>query len=323
VTWTHYFDPDLPVRPELAPGDEQGLVYHYDEPTVLAVNVALVTGRPLLVRGPPGCGKSTLALSIARHMGWRYVEHIVTSRTQARDLLWTFDDVRRLADAQSGTVGPDAWYIEPGGFWWAVDASSAELRGAEALPPDRRATPPHRRFDPVDHAARGLPDIRWPDTVLLLDEIDKADPDVPNDLLGALDAYAFVVRGRVEPVHAARRPLVVLTTNDERELPGPFRRRCVIVDLPYPDAPRLEEVARLHLVHRGVPVPTALVARLAARTVEIADLRRRADQRPPGISEMLDALHALLGLVDDPATALDHPVAALVLQASLDKERGA
>src|SRR5262245_26922047 len=111
-----------------SPDRRDGRVYVMPEEVELAVDVALATGRPLLLRGEPGSGKSSLAAYLARMRGWRYYEHVVTSRTKAEDLLWTYDHVRRLSDAQvrdKGTALVDQHYVTPGPLWWAFDPASA------------------------------------------------------------------------------------------------------------------------------------------------------------------------------------------------------
>src|SRR6185437_14263490 len=123
---------------EQAPDRRDGAVYVLDDQLRLAVDVALATGRPLLLRGEPGSGKSSLAAFLARNLGWRYYEHVVSSRTTAQDLLWSFDSMRRLADAsapghEGGPAGlDDASYTEPGVMWWALDRESALRRGRPA-----------------------------------------------------------------------------------------------------------------------------------------------------------------------------------------------
>ena len=115
------------------PDRRDGEAYVTSQDVNLAVDVALATGRPLLVRGEPGSGKSTLAPFVAKDRLWRYYEHVVTSRTQATDLLWSFDSVRRLADAQTlprGARLDDFRYVEPGVLWWAFAPVSAASRGA-------------------------------------------------------------------------------------------------------------------------------------------------------------------------------------------------
>src|SRR3982751_5886220 len=125
--YTPLFDPDVEVQPfdeerTLRRGDASpitGYVYDQDGRIALAVNVALAIGRPLLVRGKPGAGKSSLASDVARRLGWRYYSIPITSRTRARDLLWSFDAVRRLNDANArGTRDPHV-YLSPGILWWA------------------------------------------------------------------------------------------------------------------------------------------------------------------------------------------------------------
>ncbi len=247
----------------IKPGDQRdGRLYLYDERIVLAVNVALATGRPLLVSGPSGGGKSSLAFNVARHEHRRYYEFVVTSRTQAQDLMWSFDAVRRLADATTDRLvpgrapqpvtevpaRPDAFetyypYIEPRELWWIFDPASAARRGRPGGPPAGAAAhdPAADKYAPAD--AQGA--------VLLIDEIDKADPDVPNNLLVALGSLEFDVTDIEQRVQFQgddrrwqERPLVIITTNQERPLPKPFLRRCVILDIKDPGDDRLMDIAR-------------------------------------------------------------------------------
>ena len=205
--------------------DEQGTVvfqagsapedtYVYTPRTILALNVAMVTNRPLLISGEPGSGKSTLARNVAAALSRWYYKETITSRTRASDLLWTFDALRRLSDASM----PDQpllekrYYVDPGTLWWAFDPGSAHQRGTTG-----KIMKEHRVREPGER--RGIAsDGR---TVVLLDEIDKADPDVPNDLLEPFDLKSFTVRETNDPVIATREVLLILTTNGERELPRP------------------------------------------------------------------------------------------------------
>jgi MoxR-like ATPase len=263
-------------------GDKRdGSVYVYSDEIILAVNVASAIGRPLLLRGPSGSGKSSLACNIARHLGWRYYEDVISSRTQARDLLWGFDAVRRLNDAQANQLGPGASYIRPGVLWWAFDRESALKRGLSAedanrfpiLEPNPKST--HER------------------AIVMLDEIDKADPDVPNDLLVPLGSLQFVVReaGLEIAVAAKAPPLVLITTNDERELPAAFLRRCVILALEAPKKSLLLDIARTHFGDKHMRI----AEELAERIVRFRKSAQDSDAMP-STAEFLDALQVCIEL---------------------------
>ncbi len=219
--------------------DRDGRTYVYHRSNIkLAVNVALATRRPLLLSGPSGCGKSSLALNVALTFGYRYYEFIVTARSEARDLLWSFDNLRRLNDAQADRTNlrADEGYIEPGVLWWAFDPQSARQRGADGkLPANREAVDPSL----VAGASSA---------VVLIDEIDKADPDLPNNLLVPLGCMQFDVEPIREPnrrtIIGGRPPLIFITTNGERELPRAFVRRCVALKLPPPKRNDLIEIAQ-------------------------------------------------------------------------------
>lgn len=269
-------------------GDEPADLYLYPHRTILALNVALATRRPLLIAGEPGSGKSTLARNAAAVLGWSYYKQMITSRTQAGDLLYTFDSLRRLNHATTPGMDlrDDRYYIEPATLWWAFHPESAANRGHERLAEADRARDPVVRRGSDDRA------------VVLLDEIDKADPDVPNDLLEAFDLRSFRVAETDEiipprpdggqPAASVREALIILTTNGERELPPAFMRRCVTLTLDPPDARWFAAIA-----DRRFPDGDRRLHRAVAKeVVRLRDEARKKRLRPAGTGEYLDALAA-------------------------------
>ena len=272
--------------------------YLFSEPAVIAIDVALATRRPLLVAGPPGCGKSRLAEAMAALLGWNFLATTMTSHTRLEELTVEVDHLRRLHDAHCAAIPapapdpdkpplpaaalkPDAAYYTPGIFWWAFDRRSASRRN---LPPDVAAAyligldfPGRERAQPNGDE----------NAVLLIDEIDKAEPDLPNDLLEPLDRRSVrLPDGRTLSAAAGQELLTVITTNRERELPKAFVRRCVTLVLGEPDADGLTAIAQAHQ-------PQAEPARIRAIAKRIIEFRDKADKhglRPPGTSEFLDAV---------------------------------
>ena len=258
--------------------------YVYSDDAIIAVNAALATGRPLLLRGEPGTGKSTMARDIAHALDRDYAEEVVTSRTAAQDLQWRFDAVRRLADAQRQDPRAQVRdpYVTPGILWRAFDPVGAAQQAGETLPVAR-------------------------DAVVLLDEIDKADPDVPNDLLLPFGEGRFDVAelDQRRVVTRTRQVLLLVTTNGERDLAPAFLRRCVALTLDDPtqdkDLTRLLQIARAHLaVERGQTAAddrdhAALVHQLVDRLRVLIGRPGQAARRP-GTAEILDALRACIEL---------------------------
>jgi MoxR-like ATPase len=301
-------DDDVPADDGLndleSPDRRDGRIYVHDQKLTLAVNVALVTGRPLLLRGRPGSSKSSFAAYIARKLGWRYYEYVIMARTQARDLLWTYDAVRRLADAQLRTPeNPKLYdydYVQPGVLWWVLNYESARRRGA----PLDQSAPAVLAVEPY----ADLNNTRSKDkAVLLIDEIDKADPDVPNNLLVPLGSLEFhveetgtiVKRPQIQDsdTHDARmsRLLVVMTTNEERELPQAFIRRCVVHEIKFPDVSRLVQIAQRHFARPKLKFETkdhTLCENIAKKIVELRQQAISLGIHPPSIAEYLDAVRA-------------------------------
>ncbi|WP_377268545.1 AAA family ATPase [Peterkaempfera sp. SMS 1(5)a] len=271
MEYAKQFDPDgapgTPADGDTGLGGSDEQVYVFDEGTVLAVNVALATGRPLLVSGPPGSGKSTLAPNIARVLGYRYYCEVVTARTEDQDLLWREDMLRQLSDARRGRLGgPDTEsYHRPGPLWMAIDPARDPV-----LTPEQRERP----------------------AVVLIDEIDKADPDFPNALLVPLGDLRFPGPGggTVTADPAMPRPLVVVTTNEERALSAPFLRRCIALRLDPPGRDHLLDVARLHL---GADYDQRLAEELADHLLDSFSQHRSG---VASTAEYLDTLRACLHL---------------------------
>lgn len=268
-------------------------VHVFDDPgnrSRLAIKAALAAGRPLLVRGDPGVGKTQLAAAAAKALGRPLVSFTVDSRCESRDLLWQFDSVRRLAEAQiCGTLKldrsavtealRDSRFIEPGPLWWGFDWKGATAH-CEERELDIRSAPEGT------HPANGR--------VVLIDEIDKADSDLPNGLLEALGAGRFHPRGcdSVKMGDQDPSPLVIITTNEERVLPDAFIRRCLVLHLALPSSD--DELKDL-LVERGKKhfheAGEKLLEQAAALLVED---RRNSAPPKPGQAEYFDLVRAIL-----------------------------
>ncbi|HIJ85540.1 MAG: MoxR family ATPase [Magnetococcales bacterium] len=273
-------------------------VYLLGVAEINALNAAMAAGRPLLVRGEPGVGKSQLARAAAKLMGRVFVQHVIDSHSESRDLMWTFDAVRRLAEAQlAGAIRQDpetirqeldvSRFIQPGPLWWAFDWEDAVAQAKLA-----RGEIPVQR-DGCD----------WSNgSVLLLDEIDKAEAEVPNGLLEVLGNRAFTPMGRGKPVYASGRlPLVIITTNEERALPDAFLRRCLVLRL---DLPKGEKELEEFLFQRGqahFSGASKEVLREAAKLLYQNRYRAISARITPlpGQAEYLDLLRAVLGLETD------------------------
>ncbi|HKM56073.1 MAG TPA: AAA family ATPase [Isosphaeraceae bacterium] len=291
--------------------------HEFEEESWLAIQGALGACRPLLVRGEPGVGKTQLAAAAAMVLKRPLVSRVVDSRTEPRDLLWEFDAVQRLAEAQiAGTLawrGPDennaerhqeqtmllqsrlavGKFVRPGTLWWGFDwngaAEQARLTGSQVLKPPDGTDPQHGR-------------------VVLIDEIDKAEADVPNGLLEALGAGQFTALGREEPVKAQGDfPLVIITTNEERVLPGAFIRRCLVLHLKLPSEPKplrefLVRRAKVHFPDEAQS-PESIKLFEEAADLLIADREAALEQRLdplPGQAEYLDLLRAVVTLEGSP-----------------------
>jgi MoxR-like ATPase len=195
----------------------QPLLPYFPSPELReAVNLAIYLERPLLLKGEPGCGKTRLAGAVAYELGLPYEAWNIKSTSKARDGLYTYDAVGRLRDAQLASVG--------------------QMNKEEEI---RRISNPmtYMRLGPLGRAF--LSDRR---TVVLIDEIDKADIDFPNDLLLELDERRFVIEETGEEFVAKTPPIVIITSNDEKDLPDAFLRRCLFHYVEFPERDRLIEI---------------------------------------------------------------------------------
>lgn len=278
-----------------------------------AIAAALAAARPLLVRGEPGTGKTQLAEAAAESLGRPLLSLTVNSTTTPTDLLWTFDAVQRLAEAQvAAAITSDPAklqeqielrkFVRPGPLWWAFDWDSAAAQQPSEIPP----SPPGWR------SADGV--------VILIDEIDKGDADVPNGLLEALGSRRFMPTGWTQPIrqHRSKTPLIVITTNEERSLPDPFVRRCLVLHLELPhltvragrEQQQQENTAFVDfLVERGRKHFGLLDRGVLQQAAELLVEDRRTaienQQRPfPGQAEYLDYLRIIAESV--PGGGLSH-----------------
>lgn len=265
---------DLPVPERAAQFDPAGYLV---EPRLAdAINVALLLGQPLLLTGEAGTGKTQLAhwLAWKLHYGDAQVFNTKSSST-ARDLFYTFDTMRRFHAAHTGEGSAENTdYITYNALGLAILNSQTRAAVAAVLPPDFPHTGPKR-------------------SVVLVDEIDKAPRDFPNDLLVEVDAMAFrvaEVRNTEIRAGAKTRPVLVLTSNSERNLPDPFLRRCVFYNIPFPDTARLKQIvhARLPSLRDGASpmLDSALDFFLGLRD---AGLRKR-----PSTAELLNWIQAMV-----------------------------
>lgn len=270
-----------PFEPGEATRGQVGYVFSRE--LVLAVNAALAADRPLLVRGPPGSGKSTLGRAVAVELGWRYYRFGFGSETRLKDLCYRWDEVRRLRDAQvaQGQLWGPHEYVEPGVLWWTFDADSAARRGAPAGQVSAPAA------DPGSPGAS-----REPGAVLALDEIDRVDPALCRDLFDLVSAASFEVPELGLRVAARDRPLVILTSAEERALPPAVRRACVAVELAFPCIDDLVAIGQLHFPDAPVDQVAAIASRVQALRME----RIEADAPPLTTADYLDVLRAVRGL---------------------------
>lgn len=250
----------------------EAAAYIADEGLANAVNVALILGQPLLLTGEPGTGKTQLAYSVGRELGYDVLKFETKSTSVARDLFYTYDTLRRFHDAHLQRERESAEYITYNALGIAILNTHERDEYAAWLPPGFERTGPRR-------------------SIVLLDEIDKAPRDFPNDLLNEIEGMYFKIPelGMVNERIAARddlRPVVFITSNSEKSLPDAFLRRCVYYDIPFPDHKRLADIVASHMRMGGTQRPAWLNDAL-----DLFDRLRKpasALDKKPGTAELLN-----------------------------------
>ncbi len=217
-----------------------------------AVNVSIALQKPLLIKGEPGTGKTMLAESISKALDMELIIWGIKSTTKAQEGLYVYDTVQRLYDSQfgEGNVSDIKQYIKLGKL-------------GEAFTSDKQV-------------------------VLLIDEIDKADLEFPNDLLWELDKMEFYINETKETIKTKHRPIVIITSNAEKELPDAFLRRCIFHYIEFPDAEKMEEIINVHFGN--------IDQKLCQKALEAFYEIRKMDeiQKKPSTSELLDWIQALM-----------------------------
>ncbi len=225
--------------------------YVASEELMASVNIAIALKKPLLIKGEPGTGKTMLAEAVAKALGKRLIIWSIKSTTKAQEGLYVYDTIQRLYDGQFGVEGVDdiARYIKLGKLGEAFDSEEQ--------------------------------------VVLLIDEIDKADLEFPNDLLWELDQMEFYINETHRTVKAKHRPIVIITSNAEKELPDAFLRRCIFHYIEFPDKELMEEIVRVHFPD--------VEANLLQNAMEVFyEIRSIRDiRKKPSTSELIDWINAL------------------------------
>ena len=251
--------------------------YVASEELLQAANIAIALQKPLLIKGEPGTGKTMLAQAVSEALGKRLIIWNVKSTTKAQAGLYVYDVVQRLYDSQFGNEGVDniAKYIKLGKLGEAFQSEEQ--------------------------------------VVLLIDEIDKADLEFPNDLLWELDQMEFYIPETKETIRAKQRPIVIITSNAEKELPDAFLRRCVFHYIEFPEQEQMEKIIRVHFDH----LEDDLVRQALAAFYWVRELR--GIEKKPSTSELVDWLRAMVAGGIDPARIQSEiPFAGVLLKKDKD-----
>lgn len=251
--------------------------YVVSEELMRSVNIAIALEKPLLIKGEPGTGKTMLAEAISEALGKRLIIWNIKSTTKAQDGLYVYDTVQRLYDSQFGGDGVEdiKKYIKLGKL-------------GEAFSADEQV-------------------------ILLIDEIDKADLEFPNDLLWELDKMEFYIPETKETIKAKQRPIVIITSNAEKELPDAFLRRCIFHYIAFPDQEMMERIVQVHFPQLN----ETLLEQVMLTFYQIRELREI--QKKPSTSEVLDWIQALqIGGISPELIQKEIPFAGVLLKKNED-----
>ena len=253
--------------------------YIASEELMMSVNIAMQLEKPLLIKGEPGTGKTMLAKAVSESLGKKLIVWNIKSTTKAQEGLYTYDTIQRLYDSQFGNEGVDdiANYIKLGKLGEAFESEEQ--------------------------------------VVLLIDEIDKADLEFPNDLLWELDQMEFYIYETKRTVKAKVRPIVIITSNAEKELPDAFLRRCIFHYIDFPDRELMEEIVKTHIPN----IEENLLKNAMDTFYEIrtySQLRKK-----PATSELIDWLNALMiGGIDPDIIRRELPFVGVLIKKDEDLE---
>ncbi len=255
--------------------------FHRDE--AVAIIAALLAGRPLLIEGPPGSGKSQIAAAAAMVLNRKLIPFVVNTTTEPEELLWRYDALQRLNDAQANSINKkEGAYLSKGPLWIAFE-EGGELDIDSAVKP----------YIPRGSDSEGK--------VVLIDEIDKADRSVPNALLEVFGNRRFKCPhiesdiGVPAKGQAAEPPLVIITSNREQQLPPAFVRRCLVLRIGMPDAGQLAQRGEMHF---GDKLTSQQYQNIADVLWDIRENSGLPDELQPGQAEYLDLVRAITGALD-------------------------